>query len=91
MANPFEKLVSRMDAVTVNKMGKPATINGESVIVVPAEFLAEMGPLTGMGRSLVVFTDGYKPRRNDVVLFDGEEFCLTRFERFNGKPRIFIE
>ncbi|RLZ38837.1 ATP-binding protein, partial [Citrobacter freundii] len=55
------------------------------------EFLEEMGPLSGTGRSLVVFTAGYQPRRNDVVIFEGEEFHLTRHERFNGKPRIFIE
>ncbi|MCC2944623.1 ATP-binding protein [Citrobacter portucalensis] len=91
MPNPFDRLVSRMDVVTVNKMGKPATINGEPMIVIPAEFLEEMGPLSGTGRSLVVFTAGYQPRRNDVVIFEGEEFHLTRHERFNGKPRIFIE
>lgn len=71
MPNPFDRLVSRMDAVTVNKMGKPATINGEPMIVIPAEFLEEMGPLSGTGRSLVVFTAGYQPRRNDVVIFEG--------------------
>lgn len=91
MDNPFEKLASRMDAATVNKMGKPATINGEPMIVIPAEFLEEMGPMTGTGRSLVVFTAGYRPKRSDVVIFEGEEFILTRHERFNGKPRIFIE
>lgn len=91
MPNPFDKLTSRMDAATVNKMGKPATINGEPMIVIPAEFLEEMGPMTGTGRSLVVFTAGYRPKRSDVVIFEGEEFILTRHERFNGKPRIFIE
>ncbi|HAT1569275.1 TPA: ATP-binding protein [Kluyvera cryocrescens] len=91
MPNPFDKLASRMDAATVNKMGKPAIINGEPMIVIPAEFLEEMGPMTGTGRSLVVFTAGYRPKRSDVVIFEGEEFILTRHERFNGKPRIFIE
>lgn len=91
MPNPFDKLASRMDAATVNKMGKPAIINGEPMVVIPAEFLEEMGPMTGTGRSLVVFTAGYRPKRSDVVIFEGEEFILTRHERFNGKPRIFIE
>lgn len=91
MPNPFDKLASRMDAATVNKMGKPATINGEPMTVIPAEFLEEMGPMTGTGRSLVVFTAGYRPKRSDVVIFEGEKFILTRHERFNGKPRIFIE
>ncbi|WP_368287317.1 ATP-binding protein [Kluyvera intermedia] len=91
MLNPFEKLASRMDAATVNKMGKPATINDIPMIVVPAEPLEEMGPLAGTGRALVVFTAGYRPHRGDVVVFEGEEFRLTRHERFNGKPRIFIE
>ena len=91
MPNPFEKLASRMDAATVKKMGKPATINDIPMIVVPAESLEEMGPMAGTGRALVVFTAGYQPRRGDVVVFEGEDFHLTRHERFNGKPRIFIE
>ncbi|ADO48125.1 DNA breaking-rejoining protein [[Enterobacter] lignolyticus] len=91
MANPFDRIASRMDAATIRKMGKVAIINGQQVDVVPAELLEEMGPLSGTGRSLVVFTAGYQPRRTDVVEYDGENFTLTRHERFNGKPRIFIE
>lgn len=90
MPNPFDKMVSRMDVATVAAMGEAAIINGIPVNVVPAEFLEEMGPLAGNGRSLVVFSD-YRPARNDAVEFDGETFIVTRHDSFNGKPRIFIE
>jgi len=91
MVNPFDRMASRMDAATIRKMGQTAIINGLQVDVVPAELLEEMGPLSGTGRALVVFTASYQPRRNDVVEYDGETFSLTRHEKFNGKPRIFIE
>lgn len=90
MPNPFDNMVSRMDAATVATMGKTAIINGTPLSVVPAEFLEEMGPLKGNGLSLVVFSP-YTPKRNDVVVYEGESFAVTRHDIFNGKPRIFIE
>lgn len=90
MPNPFDNMVSRMDAATVATMGKTAIINGTSVSVVPAGFLEEMGPLMGNGLSLVVFST-YTPKRNDVVDYEGTSFAVTRHDIFNGKPRIFIE
>jgi hypothetical protein len=56
MPNPFDRMAARMDAATIKKMGKTAIINGSSYDVVPAEQLEEMGPLSGTGTSLVVFT-----------------------------------
>lgn len=91
MANAFERMTGRMDAVTVKVMGKTATINGIDYAVVPAELLEEMGPLSGTGTTLVVFSNAYHARRNDVVIFDGEELTVTRHDKFNGKPRIHIE
>ncbi|TJF78972.1 DNA breaking-rejoining protein [Escherichia coli] len=41
--------------------------------------------------SLVVFSSGYRPRRGDRVVYDGQQWTVTRHERFNGKPMIFIE
>ena len=44
-------------------------------------------PLVG-----VVWADaGYRPRRGDRVVYDGQQWTVTRHERFNGKPMIFIE
>lgn len=80
-----------MDAATVKKMGKTATINGQEYDVVPAELLEDMGPLNGTGTSLVVFSGSYQPRRNDQVDYGGEPLTVTRFDRFNGKPRIHLE
>lgn len=80
-----------MDAATVNTMGEKAVINGATVDVIQTELLMEMGPLSGNGISLVVFTPGYQPHRNDQVEYDGKSSIVTRHEVFNGKPRIFIE
>ncbi|EFU6025369.1 DNA breaking-rejoining protein, partial [Escherichia coli] len=32
-----------------------------------------------------------RPRRGDRVVYDGQQWTVTRHERFNGKPMIFIE
>ena len=90
MANPFERVAERMDAATVRKMGKTVVINGTEHIAVESHFLPEMGPVSGDGISLVVFTD-YQPNRNDAVVFDGKDYMVTRWQRFNGKPQVFIE
>lgn len=91
MANAFDRLAARMDAATIVKMGKIATINGHDFDVVPAEQLEEMGPLSGNGTALVVFSATYKPRRNDEVTWKGKTLMVTRFDSFNGKPRIHLE
>lgn len=91
MPNPFDQMVRRMDAVTVKKMGKSITIDGRDYAAVPAELLAEMGPLTGDGISLVIFSDEYRPMRNHPVLYEGEEYSVSRWEKYNGKWRIWIE
>lgn len=91
MANPFERLVARMDDFTQIKMGKTATINGVDYVVVESHFLPEMAQLNGDGISLVVFTPGYEPTKNDVVVLDGREYMVTRHQLFNGKPQIWIE
>jgi hypothetical protein len=91
MANPFDAMASRMDAATVRKMGRTAVINGVPVDVIPAELVDQMGPVSGNSISLVVFSETYRPRRNDEVVYEGETLSVTRHEKFNGKPRIFIE
>ena len=78
-----------MDAATIKKMGKTAIINGSSYDVVPADQPEEMGPLSGT--SLVVFSELYQPRRNDSVDYDGKNLTVTRYDMFNGKPRIHLE
>ncbi|AHE71473.1 DNA breaking-rejoining protein [Enterobacter ludwigii] len=91
MANPFDRMAARMDAATIKKMGKTATINGRDYDVVPAELLEDMGALNGTGTSLVVFFSDYIPRRNDCVVYEGKSYTVTRYEQFNGKPRIYVE
>lgn len=90
MANPFERVAARMDAATVRKMGKTVVINGTEHIAVESHFLPEMGPVSGDGISLVIFTD-YQPNRSDSVVFEGKDYMVTRWQPFNGKPQIFIE
>ncbi|EHW46803.1 gifsy-2 prophage ATP-binding sugar transporter-like protein [Escherichia coli DEC9B] len=44
-----------MDAITVRKMGKTASINDVDMTVIPGETLAELNALSGPAVSLVVF------------------------------------
>lgn len=80
-----------MDAETVKRMGKIAVIGGVELDVVPAELIADMGPLTGSNTSIVVFSAGYKPARGDIVEYDGTIWKVTRYQPFNGKPQLWIE
>ncbi len=68
-----------------------ASINDVDMTVIPGETLAELNALSGPAVSLVVFSSGYRPRRGDRVVYDGQHWTVTRHERFNGKPMIFIE
>lgn len=54
MSDPFSRLAARMDAITVRKMGKTASINDVDMIVIPGETLAELNALSGPAVSLVV-------------------------------------
>ncbi len=80
-----------MDSVTQSRLGKPVMLNGAPHVVVEAHFLPELQAVSGDGISLVVFTEGYRPRRNDPVEVDGKTYIVTRYQIFNGKPHIWIE
>ncbi len=60
MSDPFSRLAARMDAITVRKMGKTASINDVDLTVIPGETLAELNALSGPAVSLVVFSSGYR-------------------------------
>ena len=68
MSDPFSRLAARMDAITVRKMGKTASVNDVDMTVIPGETLAELNALSGPAVSLVVFSSGYRPRRGDRVV-----------------------
>lgn len=91
MANPFDRLVVRMDEVTIKKMSKIITINGQDYTALPSEQPVDMGPVNSNQICLVIFSDTYQPRRNDCAVFEGKEFIVTRNDRFNGKSRIYLE
>ncbi|EEP91812.1 Gifsy-2 prophage ATP-binding sugar transporter-like protein [Yersinia kristensenii ATCC 33638] len=60
-------------------------------VAVESHLIPEMGPLTGDGISLVIFSSDYKPRRNDQTVWDGKSYIVTRYQSFNGKPQIWLE
>ncbi|WP_413734337.1 DNA breaking-rejoining protein [Sodalis sp. RH21] len=91
MANAFELMAARMDAITRERFGKLVVINNEDYIAVESHFITELGPLAGDGISLVVFDADYQPHRNDTVVFNGGSYIVTRHQPFNGKPQIWIE
>ncbi|WP_313687564.1 DNA breaking-rejoining protein [Pantoea sp.] len=90
-ANPFERLAARMDAVTASRLGRDATINGKVMTAVESHFLPEMGALGGDGLSLVVFDKDYRARTGDIVIYNNNEYSVTRHVKFNGKPQIWLE
>ncbi|EBO9661237.1 DNA breaking-rejoining protein [Salmonella enterica subsp. enterica] len=91
MANPLERLNTRMDEVTAARFGRPALIDGSTYVAVESTFLAEFGPVSGEGKWLVVFDPEFKPDRQQQVIWDGQNFVITRWQRFNGKYQILLE
>ena len=87
----FRALAERMDTLTAQQIGITIYLNGQPVCAVEFHFLPEMGPISGDGVSYVIFTKGVKPRRKDRVVTGSTEFIITRVQRYNGKPHIFIE
>ncbi|HCU0676023.1 TPA: ATP-binding protein, partial [Klebsiella michiganensis] len=55
MANAFDKMTERMDALTEKRLGRTVTINGNEHIAVESHLLPELGPVAGDGINLVVF------------------------------------
>lgn len=90
MASPFDTLAQRMDALTAARFGKNIEINGDPCVAVEFHFLAEMGELSGNGIRLVIFTPTYRPERHDKVVMNGEEYTVTAYQWFNGKPQITL-
>lgn len=84
MSDLFTRMCCRMDGATVRVMGKQAEINGVVYDVMPEEESASQ-------LSLVVFSARYRPARHDVVVFAGRTLTVTRYDTYNGKPRIFVE
>lgn len=91
MLNPFEAMAARMDAATVRRMAKTAVISGVEYNAIDAASLQELGPVSGEGLSLIVFSADYSPSRSDAVTWAGKEWMVTRWQAFNGKPQIWIE
>lgn len=80
-----------MDNVTASRFGREVSINGQVMTAVESHYLPEMGALAGDGISLVVFSSGYRARTGDSVVFNGNEYRVTRHARFNEKPQIWLE
>ncbi|EEF2461626.1 ATP-binding protein, partial [Salmonella enterica subsp. enterica serovar Rubislaw] len=58
---------------------------------VESDFFAEFGPVEGSGKSLVVFSRDYAPRRGDSVVYRDRRYTVTKIRRFNGKPQLTLE
>ncbi|HBM0095467.1 TPA: ATP-binding protein [Salmonella enterica subsp. enterica serovar Blitta] len=91
MAEIFDEMRGRMDALTAKRFGVTVSINGADCIAVESDFLAEFGPVEGNGKNLVIFTRGITPRKGDTVVFRGRTYTANRIRRFNGKPQITLE
>lgn len=50
MADLFDGMKRRMDALIAERFGMKVNINGTDCIVVESDFLAELGPVEGNGK-----------------------------------------
>lgn len=91
MANAFDALAARSLPHSSARFGREVVINGTVFTGVESHFLPEMGPVSGDGLSVVVFSPDYRPHRNDQVVYQGESYIVTRHQMFNGKPQIWLE
>lgn len=80
-----------MDEVTAARFGQPVLIDGAEYVAAEATFPAELGALSGEGIHLIVFSPRYKPARKQVVLWRGQDFTVTRWQRVSGKYQISLE
>lgn len=80
-----------MDEVTAARFGRPAIIDGNEFVAVESIFLAEFGVVSGEGLWLVVFDPAYRATRQQSVIWRGNEYRITRWQRFNGKCQILLE
>lgn len=80
-----------MDEVTAARFGRPAIIDGNEFVAVESTFLAEFGVVSGEGLWLVVFDAAYHAARQQLVIWRGNEYRITRWQRFNGKCQILLE
>ncbi|EFQ9429239.1 ATP-binding protein [Salmonella enterica] len=91
MADLVDTLSERMDTLTAERFGITVSINGTDHIAVESDFFAEFGPVEGSGKSLVVFSRDYAPRRGDSVVYRDRRYTVTKIRRFNGKPQLTLE
>ncbi|MCZ5726011.1 DNA breaking-rejoining protein [Escherichia coli] len=71
-------------------MGKTASINDVDMTCDPGRNTGRAECSVRPAVSLVVFSSGYRPRRGDRAVYDGQQWTVTRHERFNGKPMILL-
>ncbi len=90
MSDLFTRMCCRMDVATVRVMGKQAEINGVVYDVMPEEESAEMGRFRAASCHWWCFQP-VPSGRHDVVVFAGRTLTVTRYDTYNGKPRIFVE
>lgn len=80
-----------MDEVTAARFGRPAIIDGNEFVAVESTFLAGLGAISGEGLWLVVFDAAYRASRQQSVIWRGNEYRITRWQRVNGKCQILLE
>lgn len=90
-ASPFSRLVARMDAVTAERMGERVVIESQKYHAIEEHDLLAMGELAGDGVVLTIFSDHYRPQRQQQVTWKGKEYFVTKHRMFNGKPQVRIE
>ncbi|EHZ8148959.1 DNA breaking-rejoining protein [Salmonella enterica] len=91
MADAFDRIVDRMNRLTADRLGGMVQIDGAEYRAVESVFLAEFGVVSAEGVWLVIFSPEYRPTRQQSVVWQGRDFRVAKWHRFNGKYQILLE
>ena len=100
MPSPFDVALTQADATIQQVIMSEYKINGKPYQAVYDEIPREIDPtgysgslaLNGSYRTLTLFkTQGYKPRREDVVMIDGKRYGVTGFGYRDGYLVLQVE
>ncbi|HHE3654181.1 TPA: hypothetical protein ACPDWD_001498 [Pasteurella multocida] len=92
MSNLFDQALEFADQVIEDVMMSTYLINGEGYQAVYDETPKEFEPMNGVVRTLTLYkTQGYEPRKNDIVPINGIEYLVTSFTVNDGLIILQLE
>ncbi|MFK3558329.1 hypothetical protein [Pasteurella multocida] len=92
MSSLFDQALMLADQAIEDVMMSTYLINGEGYQAVYDEIPKEFEPMNGVVRTLTLYkTQGYEPRKNDIVQINGIEYLVTSFTVNDGLIILQLE